>query len=53
MHAQRTVVLNDPVDVYTAAENLEAHLVSSHLNDAGITAAVVEERSPVGVSKLG
>jgi len=53
MYAQRMVVVNDPVDVYTAAENLEARLVSSHLNDAGIAATVVEDRSPVGVSKLG
>ncbi|MFN8709575.1 MAG: hypothetical protein ACK50J_23080 [Planctomyces sp.] len=53
MNVRKTVVLNDPVVVYTAYDNIEAHLVSVHLNDAGIDASVIEDNSTAGVAVLG
>jgi hypothetical protein len=53
MNARKTVVLNDPVVVYTAYDNIEAHLVSVQLNDAGIDASVIEDNSTAGVAVLG
>lgn len=42
------MALRDPVAGYTAATNLEAHLICGLLRDAGIEAATVEDVSMVG-----
>lgn len=43
------MTLREPVAVYTAASNFEAHLLCGQLIDSGIEAAVVEDVSQVGV----
>lgn len=45
--------LSDPVAVYNAANNWEAHVVCNLLIDAGIEASVTEDVSPVGVCGIG
>lgn len=45
--------LSDPVAVYNAANNWEAHVICNLLNDAGIEASVTEDVSPVGVFVFG
>jgi hypothetical protein len=45
--------LHDPVVVYKAATNLEAHLVSNALEAGGVETMVVEDASVVGLSYLG
>ena len=47
------MALQDPVAVYDAASNFEAHLICQFLRDAGIDAAVVEDLSPGGLFSLG
>src|SRR5205823_6315359 len=47
------MALTDPVAVYTAATNLEAHLVSNVLNDAGVEAFCLEDGNLAGFSMLG
>ena len=53
MNARSSVLLKDPVVVYSAADNLEAHLISTQLNDVGIAAYTVEDTSTAGVAALG
>lgn len=48
-----TMALRDPVAVYNAANNIEAHLICDLLNDAGIEAHVTEDVSVVGQGPLG
>jgi Putative prokaryotic signal transducing protein len=43
----------DPVAVYNAANNVEAHLVCNMLASAGVEAFVTEDNSQVGVTMLG
>jgi hypothetical protein len=43
----------DPVAVYNAANNVEAHLVCNALLNAGVEASVTEDVSQVGVWALG
>lgn len=45
--------LRDPVSVYNAANNLEAHLLVNALNESGIEAHVTEDVSQVGVWAFG
>ena len=47
------MALRDPVAVYNAANNMEAHTVRSLLVDAGIEAFVTEDVSTVGVWMFG
>jgi hypothetical protein len=42
------VALHDPVAVYTAANNIEAHLLCTMLGNAGVEAHTVEDVSQVG-----
>lgn len=53
MTTQESCRLMDPVVAYVAADNLEAHLIATRLNDAGIPAAVMEDVSNAGVMALG
>jgi hypothetical protein len=43
------MALDDPVAVYNAANNLEAHLIVEILGNAGIEAAAVDDVSQVGL----
>jgi hypothetical protein len=43
------MALRDPFAAYNAGSNVEAHLVSGLLQDAGIQAVVIEDVSQVGV----
>jgi hypothetical protein len=45
--------LKNPVAVYTAASNLEAHLICNVLNDAGLEAYCLEDGNMAGFSMLG
>jgi hypothetical protein len=45
--------LHDPVAVYNAANNWEAHVICNLLHDAGIEASVTEDVSQVGVCVFG
>lgn len=47
------MALRDPVAVYVAAHNMEAHLLRTILNEAGIEAFVTEDMSQVGFWMLG
>jgi hypothetical protein len=47
------MALSDPVAAYTAANDIEAHLVVGMLVDAGIEAAVVDDVSRVGWTYWG
>src|SRR5437868_3320179 len=42
------MALQDPVAVYNAANNLEAHFVRDALAAAGVEAFVIEDLSPIG-----
>jgi len=48
-----TIALKHPVAVYTAATNVDAHLVAGHLTAAGIDAVAVDDMSPGGMYSLG
>ncbi len=43
------MALRDPIEVYNAASNLEAHLICVALRDAGLEAVAIEDVSHVGV----
>ena len=43
------MTLTNPVVAYTAANNVEAHMLSALLDDAGIPAVAVDDVSQVGV----
>ena len=45
--------LHDPVAVYTAASNLEAHLLAEAMLASGIPAQPIEDNSPMGVLEGG
>jgi len=45
--------LKDPVVVYTAASNLEAHVIVDMLTNNGISAHAVEDQSAVSLWQLG
>jgi hypothetical protein len=45
--------LRDPVAIYTAANNVEAHLICEALHNAGIDAHPVEDVSQVGTWMFG
>jgi hypothetical protein len=45
--------LRDPVAIYNAADNNEAHLLCILLNNAGIEAFVTDDVSPVGICVYG
>jgi hypothetical protein len=45
--------LRDPVAIYNAANNLEAHLVGKALIEAGVEAFVTEDNSQVGTWMFG
>jgi hypothetical protein len=45
--------LRDPVALYTAANNVEAHLICEALHNAGIDAHAVEDVSQVGTWMFG
>ncbi len=45
--------LQDPVAVYNAGTNVEAHLVARMLDEAGVAAAAVEDASVVGLWAFG
>jgi hypothetical protein len=45
--------LRDPVAVYNAANNIEAHLVRNALNDSGIEAFAAEDNSQAGTWMMG
>ncbi len=47
------MALRDPVAVYNAANNLEAHLLRDALRDSGVEAYVTEDVSQVGTWALG
>jgi ribosomal protein S27E len=47
------MALQDPVAVYTASSNVEAHMLSNALNDAGVEAHVLEDLNAVGFSWFG
>jgi hypothetical protein len=47
------MALSDPVAVYNAATNLEAHVLCELLAASGIEAFVTEDLSPIGASVLG
>jgi hypothetical protein len=53
MNARKNVALDDPVAVYTAYDNIEAHLVAAQLNSVGIEASVIEDNSTAGIAVLG
>ncbi len=42
------MALRDPFAAYNAGDNIEAHLVCTMLNDAGIAAVVIEDISQAG-----
>lgn len=47
------MALDDPIPAYNAATNLEAQLVSTILNEAGIEAFAVEDLSTAGLWEFG
>jgi Putative prokaryotic signal transducing protein len=47
------MALREPVAVYTAANNVEAHLIRNALMQSGLEAHVTEDVSQVGVWMLG
>ncbi len=47
------MALQDPVAVYNAASNVEAHLVKTMLNEAGVEAFATEDLSLVGYWMFG
>lgn len=47
------MALRDPVAAYTAASNLEAHLICNLLIEAGVPAVAVDDVSQVGTWMFG
>lgn len=47
------MALSHPTAVYTAATDLEAHVISDMLLNAGVDAAVIEDESRAGAWSLG
>lgn len=51
--APRIMNLKDPIAVYTAATNLEAHVIVNMLNDNGVPAFAVEDQSGASLWMFG
>lgn len=51
--AEREMALQDPVAVYTAATNVEAHVIARMLEESGVEASAVEDASGVSLWAFG